>query len=600
VSLLLSSVLFALFGLVLPGIALQRLLRLRVDPAVVLPSGFLLAAFTYGLGLALSFPLLFPGVALALDLFLAFSWRGTSFSKAGPLAPVVVMVGVLAFTEYPLQRADGRGPFLLDPVHPEDQAFHAGLAWELTHTYPPEVPGFSGERMTYHFGLPLVRAAACRFAGIRPYDSLTRLDNTLGVLALALALSGAVSALGGSGGAFALAPWFLLATDLSFLFALKKSLPFWISSTKGSDILFSLLQANANVPALALALAALIALKRSLAGEGKGWILLASALAVGCAAFKVFVAGQLLLGLVWAALLSKDRRASLTMAIPLGLVLGILALGQGGEGVFFDPLVVLRDVRQNLDLAKASEAVPVTFLVLWLLLSLGLRIVGLPGALRAFLSRDALGLALSAMALSGWPIGLLFRISPLGTPDKPQNEALYFFEQSGLLLWLFVAVALGSLQGRKRLLGVLCLALSLPSTVQFVLQMARLPRGKVPREVVEAMAALEGATRPGDVVLERPGLERIPPPPLVFIGRRVAYASYFPFLTQWIAKPALEERRALVKRFFEAKDEEEALGIARSLGARALCLYGSDSVGFEMRGFKEVFTGETARVYLLP
>ena len=55
-----------------------------------------------------------------------------------------------------------------------------------------------------------------------------------------------------------------------------------------------------------------------------------------------------------------------------------------------------------------------------------------------------------------------------------------------------------------------------------------------------------------------------------------------------------------MKRFFETPDETEALVIARSLGARGLCLYGSDSVGFDLKGLKEVFRGGTVRVYLLP
>jgi hypothetical protein len=601
--------LFALLAIVGPGIAIQRLLRLSVDRALVIPIGLVLTAGAYGVGLSFGVPVLLPLLALGLDLSLIWSLRGASLARgprlSGVIGPVLLMICALAVTEYPLNRRGGSGDFLLDPVLPEDAAFHAGLTWELAQGYPPEVPGFSGRVMTYHFGLPLVRAAACRFFGILPYDSLTRFDNTLGVVGLALVLPGLVAALGGGSGAVALAPWFLLATDLSFLFALRRGLPFWITATKGSDILLSLLQSNAVVPALTLALAALIALKRHDEGEGTGWLVLAAGLGLGAAAFKVFVASQLLLGLLWAGLVARHKRAILVMGIPLALALGAVALGSGGrdERVLFDPLVVLRDVRQNLGLGLSSEAPPWTFVGLWLVFSLGLRLVGLPEAVRSLASRDGARLAMAGMALSGWPLGLLFRISPFESPDKPQNEALYFFEQSGLLLWVFVALALGRARAggaRGILLGVGCVALALPSTVQFVLAKAGLPPGRVPGEVVEAMSALEGASHPGDVILERPRLERFPPPPIVFIGRRVPFASYFPFLSQWVPRAVLDDRRRSVQRFFETEDREEALRLARALGARGLCLYGSDAVRFETKGLTEIFRGEIARVYALP
>jgi hypothetical protein len=73
----------------------------------------------------------------------------------------------------------------------------------------------------------------------------------------------------------------------------------------------------------------------------------------------------------------------------------------------------------------------------WLAASLGLRILGLPRAVRALRSGDPARVALAAMALSGWPIALLLRV----TADGVFNESVYFTVQSGALLWLFAVEA---------------------------------------------------------------------------------------------------------------------------------------------------------------
>jgi hypothetical protein len=599
---------FALVAVVGPGIAVQRLVRVRADPSLAIPLGLLVAAGAYAAALLLGIPWLLPVLVLGLDLRLVVPLpkeEGGPPGGLGVVLPFLLVVLVLAVTEYPLNRPDARGDFLLDPVLPEDAAFHAGLTWELSHSYPPEVPGFSGRTMSYHFGLPLVRAAALRFAGIRPYDSLTRFDNTLGALALLLLLPAAVRAVGGTPTAMALAPWFLLSSDLSFLLAPGRGVPFWITSTKGSDLLFSLLQANATVPALALGLGAVVALGHLSRDGGRGWLVLALLLGLGTAFFKVFVAGQLLFGACAALVLSRERKAAGFLALLLCLVLGLLAFGPAGRGerLLLDPLVVLRDVRQALGLAPSTEAPPFSFVVFWILLSLGLRTLGLPSACRALVSGQAAGAVLAGMALSGWPLGLLLRISPLESPDRPQNEALYFFEQSGFLLWVFAAVAVGRwrLPDRWRLgaLGGLVL-LTLPSTAQFVLHKAALPPVRVPRGVVDAMTVVEATTRPGDVLMERPRMQRFPPPPMVFAGRRVPFASYLPFLTQWVPRSELEERRAIVQEFFRTQDAGRAGEIARELGARGMCLYGSDEVGFDTSGMREVVDSELVRVYVFP
>src|SRR5262249_3515387 len=106
------------------------------------------------------------------------------------------------------------------------------------------------------------------------------------------------------------------------------------------------------------------------------------------------------------------------------------------------------------------------------------------------------------------------------------------------------------------------------------------PPDRLPAATVRAMDALREASSPGDVVMQRPG-GRYPPPPVVLAGRRVPYERFTPYLTQFVSRADLERRHEDVFRFFRTEDREEALGIARRLGARFLCLYGPDRVRFD-------------------
>ena len=128
-------------------------------------------------------------------------------------------MGLLALTQYPWNRLDPSGAFLLDALVPFDTAFHVGLARELAIGYPPQLPGVSGFPLGYHLGTDLVRAAALRWAGIDPFDSISRFDVTLHGLALMLVLRATAARLGARPIVVALAPLTLLATDFSFVFA---------------------------------------------------------------------------------------------------------------------------------------------------------------------------------------------------------------------------------------------------------------------------------------------------------------------------------------------------------------------------------------------
>ena len=209
---------------------------------------------------------------------------------------------------------------------------------------------------------------------------------------------------------------------------------------------------------------------------------------------------------------------------------------------------------------------------------------------------------LGTIALSGWPLGLLFRVSAPEVLEgqKVVNDAAYLVEQSGPLLWVFAAIALAGFATsplRRALALGACLLLATPATFQYAAKKATTPPDRLPAAMVRAAHALERVSRPGDVVMQRPGA-RYPPAPVVLVGRRVPYERFTPYLTQFASRADLEARHELVYRFFRTTSREEALGISRSLGASFLALYGSDRVRFDTAGVLEpVYEEAGARVF---
>lgn len=600
---------FALAVVVGPGIAAQRLLRLAIDPALVVPIGTALTAGIYWLSLALGMPWLFPAGIGVLDLGLllaATPWRRAQGPPLrGAIPPFLALTLLFAGTQYRLNRLGPGGEFLLDPLVASDTAFHVGLSRELALGYPPQVPGVAGFPLGYHLGSDLVRGSALRWAGVDPYDAISRLDLTLGALALVLALRGAAQRAGATAAVVTWVPWTLLATDFSFAFAGNPSAHWWTDLLRG-NLLLSLTMANPVVPALALALGSLIALARYEAGEGRGWWALAALQASAVPFFKVFLGAHLLLGLAAALLLGRRRGPGpvVLVAVPCALATARLVLGQGGRtvDVAIAPLDLVHVTRETLGLEPLAGVALLGWALFWLGASLGLRLLGVGPALSALHTGPTVASVLAAMALSAWPLGLLFRVSaPEVLPgQKVVNDAAYLVEQGGPLLWIFTVMALVRIAGSGRRAAIVAVAsglLALPSTLQFAVKKSLEPPDPLPAAMVRAMRALEAVSQPGDVVLQRPGA-RYPPAPVVLLGRRVPYERFTPYLTQFASREDLERRHDTVYRFFRTTDPHEAGEIARRLGARYLCLYGTDRIRFPAAGLLEpVHEEDAARVY---
>jgi hypothetical protein len=617
---------FVVVAVVAPGVGLQRWAGVRADPVLVLPLGAAQAAAAHWLSLVCHQPWLFP-LLLVLSAAGVFR-RGRTFGE-GPVLRAVLpaflaLVVMLALTQYRGNRPGPDGSFLFDPMG--DQPLHAGITWELTLPHPPQVPGLAGIPLSYHFGADLVRAAALRWAGVEPYGPLNREEPTLWALALMLTLAGFVRRLGGGALAVALAPWTVLLTDFSFVAALLPETRWWCDVFRG-NLLISLAFTNPVVPALALALGALIALSHHEEEGGRGWLVLALVQGAGVPWFKVFLGAQLTLALMMVVAVVVLRRGPPRGAVEgrpaeehalwrgvagptlLLLVCGAstlpLVLGTGGEQVEV-ALAPLRMIRESLDDLNLGGGGPLRLALLtlpWLVVSLGLRSFGLPGAWRALRDGAPSAAAVAGLALSGWPLGLLFHAAARDVEGAELPSAtIYLLEQSGALLWVFTVIAIAGWAGRRRrpALALAATALvALPSTVEFAVGKARVAPDPIPPAFVRALEAVAHDGSPGDVVLQRP-VPRYPPLPAVLIGRRVIYERFTPYLTQFAPSEELRRRHEELYRFFRTGDRGEALAIARRLGGRYLILYRTDRVRFDAEGvLLPLREEEEARAYRL-
>jgi hypothetical protein len=572
----LRFVLFAGTAILGPGVVLQRLARVRWDPALVVPLGLAFCAASYWLGLVTGAPWILPVLALLLDAQLLRP-RLRSRPAPGPplrgaVPPLLLLLLLLALTRFPVNRMGPNGVFLLDLGEHQDTAVHVGLTWELVAGYPPQVPGFSGVEPSYHLGSHMARAAATRWAGIHPYDSFTRFDVTLWGLALILAVRGAAHALDLGVSATRLVGYLPLACDLSFVPGLFLGAIYWAFKL-GDNFVEALFYANSIAPAMAMILASVSALARAERGEGRPWLLLAAALGASAVFFKVFAGALYLLALA-TAWVSGGRRRDLTLvALPAIAALAILVAGTlsptdvEGVGVRFVPFAPVNPARLAFGLDEASGLSYFFSGLAWAVLSLGLRFLGVPGAVREVRGRHTAGAVLGSLALWGWPIATFVSI----TADPGVDESFYFLQASGLALWLFASPLLVRIARRSLILAGAGLLVTVAPTAEYVYRKQPARPEVVPAPVVRAMTALREASRPGDVVLTAVRVSRVPLP-VVLAGRRVVYADYIGYWRQFVAPETRAARREQVRAFFQARDSETARAVALELGARYVYL----------------------------
>jgi hypothetical protein len=324
-------------------------------------------------------------------------------------------------------------------------------------------------------------------------------------------------------------------------------------------------------------------------------MVLAVLLGAGVAFFKIFTGVQLFLALVAVSLLTRPRGNVLALGTAVACSTGLVALTQmrvSGTARLV-PFAPANPARLAFGLPESEGAVLIASGLVWLLLAVGPRAAGIPGATRALTGDSAPRAVLGAFALVGWLLGTFTRI----TADPSYDESFYFVQAGGLALWLFAVAHLSGLRRRAKLAVGLAVLLTTLPTAEFVVQKAGEEPLRIPAPRVRAMKALREASCPGDVVLARPGVVFVPLP-VVLAGRRVAFADYIPYWRQLTTPDSLAERERRVRSFFNAPTPAAAGEAARALEAGWAYLPGQPRTELVLAGVLEpVFDEGREHVY---
>lgn len=521
--------------------------------------GLLASSLVHALTTFLGVPVLFlcwPAAATLVCLYRArrsgWCWRSLGDSRleldrAHLLLAVVLSVACGLLAVMPgcyrnLKRLPDGGLRFFNSL--PDWTLHLTIANELSHTVPPQHPTTTGWPLAYHFAADLPAALFHAHAGLDILDLTVRFIPTLFLLMTALSVFTFARSWLGSGSAAAVTTLLvLLGEDFAFVPGLLlHSRSCWSAQYFGVPTTFSLYLCNPMLPAVGLFFAGLFCLHKQLTEGGRGWLFL-TVLHLGVVLeYKVFLGLHGLLALGLAAVICwlrwRDGRL-LRVAVPLGLLVAVLMLPMWWCNRFGAGQMILLRVNQllpqmvcNLGLAEThwgrhvlkmvGGGGPVTlkgvaaclFLALpvYLLGSLGMRVLALPGLCRSLVrpspesaARTFLALFVVLGPLLTLGCYVVHRNAPL---EQQYNNSVWFYVQAKYVAWVFAVEALWALARKLRpavrLVPVsLVLALAVPATVQFFWGFRNMASDVFGREEAEVTAFLASHASPGQTVLPR-------------------------------------------------------------------------------------------------
>jgi hypothetical protein len=593
---------------VLPGLALARLLRLRCAGEELLP-------LVLGMGLASS-NLLFAATARAQASWLYWllptssagylAWRYRARRRAAQPLEVGVAATVLLLPIVGLACAG----LLLMPVHaldftlepgrgmhlvaPPDGTLHTAIAAEVARNVPPINPFLGDQRLVYHYSTELTAAVFCKFLALPPASVSLRLLPTLYVALAVLAVFAFVKRLTGSRAVALVTPLLvLLGEDFSYFPGLwKGSSGGWAGEYFSSPSVFGLYFVNPNLPAVAAFFCALIASTHAYRGGRvrAPWLVVAAALLALAGAYKIFFGMQTLGALALATLLCGSERRRFFLALAPATGLGLLALfapmlvwGSEAKIIELVPTLYTGFIPTALaslglsDLPWFSSVLPMfsakqlsfdgamqlfgLAVPLFVVGTLGIKLVGLPALLRSLRPRASVPPTLLFLALFvglGYVLGLGLRVTPIDYPDS-YNNSVWFLVESKLVSSVFVALMLGNVfrswspaaAAWTALLQVVVLAA--PGTVNTF--KAGSQNGDLMLAATEEVAVAEYFRRSAPsgaiVACDSPSLRRVL---LGIAGVRVPFSPEF-FPVSFLRRAQIEARTSDLAAFWQAWSE---------------------------------------------
>jgi hypothetical protein len=375
----------------------------------------------------------------------------------------IVALGIIVLASLPFYytnftwRADGM--MRVCPV--PDVLVHIAIANELTHTIPPQTPLFAGHPLSYHYGMDLAVAMFARTTGLNTRDLTVRFFPTL-FLTLSMLSIFCFSRIWLGSGCFAVLVVFLVffGEDLSFIPGLLfgENVDWSLRYFSVPPAVIGLFYTNPILPGLGLLFAGLFCLQRYLNERSGAWLFLTVLLFVALIEVKVFTAAQIMCSLGVAAVLyliayrNSDlfKVAGCTAALATPLVWPVLLKNKSEANIVmkFEPGLYVSQAMEAIGikdrfsgwLAFATVALPI-----YLVGSLGLRVIGLPAILNSIFRpnpKSALRFILGLFVVIGLLIALMFSVTPTGWTFRYNPISGTFLVQGKYVAWLFAVEVL--------------------------------------------------------------------------------------------------------------------------------------------------------------
>ena len=380
---------------------------------------------------------------------------------AGVIALGIIVLAFLPFY-YANLTARADGTMYAYPV--PDVVLHIAIANELTHTIPPQAPHFSGHPLSYHYGMDVAVAMFANATGLNTRDLTLRFVPTF-FLALSMLSVFCFSRNWLQSGYFGALVVFLVffGEDFSFVpgFLRGENIDWSLRYFSVPPAVLPLFYTNPILPGLGLLFAGLFCLQRYLQERSRAWLFLTALLFVALIEVKIFTAAQIMCSLGVGAVLylvvyrnsALFKVAACTAAVATPLVWPVLLKNKSEANVAmkFEPGLYVSQAMEAIginDRLSGWLAFTIIALPIYLLGTVGLRVIGVPAILNAIFRpnpKSALRFILAFFVVIGLLIALMFSITPAGWTFRYNPVSGTFLVQSKYVAWLFAVEVLQTL-----------------------------------------------------------------------------------------------------------------------------------------------------------
>jgi hypothetical protein len=468
-----------------------------------------------------------------------------------------------------------------------DVLFHIAVSNELTHTIPPQAPHFAGHSLSYHYAMDLWTAMFANATGLNIRDLTVRFVPTL-FLALSMLSVFCFSRSWLGSGYFGALVVFLVffGEDFSFIpgLLLGQNVDWSLRYFSVPPAVLPLFYTNPILPALGLLFVGFFCLQRYLQERSGAWLFLTALILIALIEVKIFTAAQIMCSLGVAAVLYlvayrnselfKVAACTVILAVPLVWPVLLKNKSEANVVIKFDPGLYVSQAMEAIgikDRLSGWLAFTTIALPIYLVGTLGLRVIGMPGILNAVFrpnAKSALRFILALFVVIGLLIALMFSITPAGWTFRYNPVSGTFFVQSKYVAWLFAVEIFQALyrwtiaRGISSVLvstGIVMIAagLSVPSAAQHFIYWRNFdhlfgngkPFGKqlqsYDAEILAVADFLTKDARPGDVVLCR---DELLAPIVSLTNCRVPLGL---FAQAAVARSDFTHRESAVKQFWK-------------------------------------------------